>query len=63
MTALFVMLLPFLALAVEGIQTLAILPFDNNSITEPEKYAPLSNGLAAMLITDLNKNDSVLTVI
>jgi TolB-like protein len=57
------MLLPLLAPAVEDIQTLAILPFDNNSITEPEKYAPLSNGLAAMLITDLNKNDSVLTVI
>ena len=60
---LFVMFLPILALAVEDIQTLAILPFDNNSITDPEKYAPLSDGLAAMLITDLNKNDSVLTVI
>lgn len=63
MTALFFMLLPLRAPAVDGIQTLAILPFDNNSITEPEKYAPLSNGLAAMLITDLNKNESVLTVI
>jgi TolB-like protein len=62
-TALFVMLFPLPAPAVEGIQTLAILPFDNNSITEPEKYAPLSNGLAAMLITDLNKNEAVLTVI
>jgi len=62
-TAMVLMLLPLLAYAVEDIQTLAILPFDNNSITEPEKYAPLSNGLAAMLITDLNKNDSVLTVI
>jgi len=63
MTVLFVMLLPLPAPAVDGIQTLAILPFDNNSITDPEKYAPLSNGLAAMLITDLNKNDAVLTVI
>jgi len=63
MTVLVVMILPLPAPAVEGIQTLAILPFDNNSITEPEKYAPLSDGLAAMLITDLNKNDSVLTVI
>jgi TolB-like protein len=63
MSVLFVMLLPLQAPAAEGIQTLAILPFDNNSITDPEKYAPLSNGLAAMLITDLNKNDSVLTVI
>ena len=63
LTVLVVVLLPLPAPAVEGIQTLAILPFDNNSITEPEKYAPLSDGLAAMLITDLNKNDSVLTVI
>jgi len=63
MTVLFVMFLPFLAPAIDGVQTLAILPFDNNSITDPEKYAPLSNGLAAMLITDLNKNDSVLKVI
>ncbi len=63
MTVLFVMFLPALAPAIDGIQTLAILPFDNNSITDPEKYAPLSNGLAAMLITDLSKNDSVLKVI
>jgi len=63
MTLLFVMLFPSLAPAVGNIQTLAILPFDNNSITEPEKYAPLSNGLSAMLITDLSKNDSVLKVI
>jgi TolB-like protein len=35
--------------------TLAILPFDNNSITHPEKYSPLSKGVAAMLITDLNR--------
>ncbi len=63
MTVLYVIFLPVLAPAIDGIQTLAILPFDNNSITDPEKYAPLSNGLAAMLITDLNKNDSVLKVI
>lgn len=62
-TTLFVLLLPSLVPAVGGIHTLAILPFDNNSITEAEKYAPLSNGLAAMLITDLSKNDSVLAVI
>lgn len=35
--------------------TLAILPFDNNSVTDPEKYSPLSKGVAAMLITDLNR--------
>lgn len=60
---LFVVLLPGLAPAVGAIKTLAILPFENNSITDPEKYSPLSNGLAAMLITDLNKNRSVLQVI
>ena len=63
LTALFTMMYSSSAPAVGGIQTLAILPFENNSITEPEKYAPLSNGLAAMLITDLKKNDSVLAVI
>ncbi len=36
-------------------KTLAILPFENNSVTDPEKYAPLSKGVAAMLITDLNR--------
>ena len=58
-----VALFPVLTPAVDGINTLAILPFENNSITDPEKYGPLSNGLAAMLITDLNKNKSVLKVI
>jgi len=43
--------------------TLAILPFENNSITEPEKYAPLSKGLAAMLITDLKKTGTSLKLI
>ncbi len=37
-------------------KTLAILPFENNSVTEPEKFAPLSKGLAAMLITDLTRS-------
>lgn len=57
------MLFPAGAMAVGEVRTLAILPFENNSITDPEKYAPLSDGLAAMLITDLNKNDSILKVI
>ncbi|MBC8463437.1 MAG: hypothetical protein H8D61_00500 [Deltaproteobacteria bacterium] len=43
--------------------TLAILPFENNSITEPDKYAPLSKGLAAMLITDLKKTGTSLILI
>jgi len=36
-------------------KTLAILPFENNSVTDPLKYVPLSKGIAAMLITDLNR--------
>lgn len=44
-------------------KTLAILPFENNSITNPDQYAPLSRGLAAMLITDLKKSGSALKLI
>lgn len=44
-------------------QTLAILPFDNNSVTEAEKYEPLRQGLTAMLITDLKKSGTTLTLI
>ena len=44
-------------------KTLAILPFENNSVTDPERYAPLSKGLSAMLITDLKKGGSALKLI
>jgi len=44
-------------------KTLAILPFENNSVTDPEKYQPLSKGLSAMLITDLNQSQKALKVI
>nr|MBF0221989.1 hypothetical protein [Desulfobulbaceae bacterium] len=44
-------------------RTLALLPFDNNSVSEPEKYAPLSKGLAAMLLTDLSRNSTGLQLI
>ena len=37
-------------------KTLAILPFENNSVTDPELYHPLTKGLSAMLITDLENN-------
>ena len=43
--------------------TLAILPFENNSITDVDKYAPLGKGLAAMLITDLKKTGTSLKLI
>ncbi|MBU4464058.1 MAG: CsgG/HfaB family protein [Proteobacteria bacterium] len=44
-------------------KTLAILPFENNSVTDPDLFAPLSKGLAAMLISDLNKSGSALKLI
>ncbi len=47
----------------KDIQTLAILPFDNNSVTDPERFEPLTRGIAAMLITDLNQNDAGLKLI
>lgn len=34
-------------------RTLAILPFENNSITTPETYNPLRSGLSVMLMTEL----------
>jgi TolB-like protein len=43
--------------------TLAILPFENNAVTDSEKYEPLSKGLAAMLINDLNREGTSLKII
>ncbi len=45
------------------LKTLAILPFENNSVTDPEHYAPLTKGLSAMLITDLDKGGSTLKLV
>ena len=44
-------------------KTLAILPFENNSVTDPELYQPLTKGLSAMLITDLENNIGTLKLI
>lgn len=44
-------------------KTLAILPFENNSVTEPERFAPLTKGLAAMLTTDLKNSGTTLKLI
>lgn len=44
-------------------KTMAVLPFENNSVTESEKYAPLSKGLSAMLITDLKNSNTTLQII
>jgi TolB-like protein len=49
-----VLLIPISA-ASKPTKTLAIFPFENNSVTDPQKYKPLCNGLSAMLITDLQK--------
>ncbi|MBN1350244.1 hypothetical protein JXJ21_12595 [candidate division KSB1 bacterium] len=39
-----------------GVQTIAILDFDNNSIgDDKEKWEPMGKGIAQMLITDLSK--------
>jgi TolB-like protein len=47
----------------EAPKTLAIFPFENNSVTDPQTFTPLCKGLAAMLITDLSKAGSSLKVI
>ena len=46
-----------------GEVTLVILPFENNSVTDPERFAPLSKGLAAMLITDLSNSETRLKLV
>ncbi|MCK5341489.1 MAG: hypothetical protein KAJ60_10460 [Desulfobulbaceae bacterium] len=43
--------------------TLAILPFENNSVTDPQTYDPLCKGLSAMLITDLSNAGTSLKLI
>lgn len=55
MTILMVAVASILAAAASDLpQTLAILPFENNSITNAATYDPLCKGLAAMLTTDLS---------
>ena len=43
--------------------TLAVLPFENNAVTDHQAYGPLAQGLAAMLITDLKLAGTSLKVI
>ncbi|MHC1700368.1 MAG: CsgG/HfaB family protein [Humidesulfovibrio sp.] len=43
--------------------TLAVLPFENNAVTDHQAYGPLAQGLAAMLITDLKMAGTSLKVI
>ncbi len=51
------------AAAQTPVTTLAILPFENNSVTDQKMYDPLAQGLAAMLITDLKLAGTSLKVI
>ncbi len=54
----------FSGLAAEARQsTLAILPFDNNSVTEAEKYDPLRNGLSVMLMAELSNTDAAFKLV
>jgi TolB-like protein len=43
--------------------TLVILPFENNSVTDTQRFEPLSKGLSAMLITDLSNSKTRLKVV
>ena len=43
--------------------TLAVMPFENNAVSAPEKYEPLSKGLMAMLISDLSSFSKGLNLI
>jgi TolB-like protein len=45
-----------------GIQTIAVLDFDNNSIDQHERLEPLRGGFADMLISDLSKLTSLKVV-
>ncbi|MDY6905403.1 MAG: CsgG/HfaB family protein [Thermodesulfobacteriota bacterium] len=57
---LFVLIITLTVFLSAGIQasattrTMAILPFENNSITDAQKYNPLCNGLSVMLMTELS---------
>lgn len=42
---------------------LAIFTFENNSITDPAQYSPLSKGIPAMLITELSRSAPSLKLI
>ncbi|MBN2415823.1 hypothetical protein JXO52_08265 [bacterium] len=43
-------------------RTIAVFDFENNSIFERETYAPLSNGLAQVLISELGHVESLMLV-
>jgi len=54
---------PVVHAAASEVTTIAILPFENNSVTDHELYDPLENGLPAMMITDLKREQDLLKVI
>lgn len=44
-------------------ETLAILPFENNSLTDAERYNPLAKGFAAMLTTDMGRKVKTIKIV
>jgi TolB-like protein len=44
-------------------ETLAVLPFENNSLTDAERYGPLAKGFAAMLTTDMGRKVPALKMV
>ncbi len=44
-------------------ETLAILPFENNSVTSRQEFEPLRQGMAAILTTDLSRNSGGLKLV
>lgn len=50
-------------IAEQAPKTMAVLPFENNSVTDPDRYGPLSKGLSAMLTTDLKNSSASLQLI
>jgi TolB-like protein len=60
-----VLLLAFLVMTGQGLamETLAILPFENNSLTDAERYNPLAKGFAAMLTTDMGRKAKTIKIV
>jgi TolB-like protein len=59
------LLLTLFSLAGRGLaaETLAILPFENNSLTDAERYNPLAKGFAAMLTTDMERKVKTIKIV
>lgn len=63
LNGLFCLFLFCVAAEVRATETLAVLPFENNSFTTPERYEPLAKGFAAMLTTDMSRKVQTLKMV